>query len=65
MFAALDAEQFQACSVQWIRAVDELTEGQIVAAGGKTLRSSHDRSLGKTAMHMVSARASGNGLVLG
>jgi predicted transposase YbfD/YdcC len=31
----------------------------------KTLRRSHDRSLGKEALHMVSAWASGSGLVLG
>jgi predicted transposase YbfD/YdcC len=36
-----------------------------VAIDGKTLRRSHDRSLGKEALHMVSAWVSGNGLVLG
>ena len=65
VFAALDVEQFQTCFVTWIQAVDKLTEGQIVAADGKTLRRSHDRSEGKKALQMVSAWASGNRLVLG
>ena len=65
VFAALDAEQFQMCFVQWIQAVDKVTEGQIIAADGKALRRSHDRSLGKKALYMVSAWASGSGLVLG
>ncbi|MFC2037484.1 ISAs1 family transposase [Chloroflexota bacterium] len=65
MFAVLDAVQFQTCFVNWIKAVEEVTEGQIVAIDGKTLRRSHDRSLGQQALHMVSAWASGSGLVLG
>jgi len=65
VFAVLDAEQFQSCFVQWIQAVDRMTEGRIIAADGKALRRSHDRSLGKKALYMVSAWASDNGLVLG
>ncbi len=65
VFAALDAEQFQDCFVQWIQAIDEVSQGQIIAADGKALRRSHDRSLGKKALHMISAWASDTGLVLG
>ena len=65
VFAVLDTEQFQSCFVEWIQAVDKLTQGQIVAGDGKTLRRSHDRSEGKKALQMVSAWASANGVVLG
>jgi len=65
VFAVLDTEQFQICFVEWIQAVDRLTEGQIVAADGKTLRRSHNRSEGKKALQMVSAWASTNSIVLG
>jgi predicted transposase YbfD/YdcC len=65
VFAALDPEQFQDCFVQWIQAVDKVSKGQIIAADGKALRRSHDRRLGKKALYMVSAWASGSGLVLG
>ena len=36
MFAALDPEQFQACLLGWIRAVSEITQGQVVAIDGKS-----------------------------
>lgn len=64
VFALLDAEQFQACFVQWVQAVTEVTHGQIVAVDGKTLRRSHDKGIGKGAIQMVSAWASENGMVL-
>jgi predicted transposase YbfD/YdcC len=65
VFAALDAEEFQSCFMDWIEAVEELTQGQVIAVDGKTLRRSHDRSKGKKALQMVSAWASANGVVLG
>ena len=65
VFAALDAEHFQYCFMDWIEAVEELTSGQVVAGDGKTLRRSHDRSEGKKALQMVSLWASRNGVVLG
>lgn len=65
VFALLDAEQFEQCFVEWVGAANEVTEGQIVPVDGKTLRRSHDRTLGKKALHMVSAWASENRLALG
>jgi hypothetical protein len=41
-----------------------LTAGTVVAVDGKTVRRAHDRGAGKTAIHMVSAWASANRLVL-
>ncbi len=65
VFAVLDAEHFQTCFVDWVQAVERVTKGQVVAIDGKMLRRSHDRGLGQEALHMVSAWASGSGLVLG
>lgn len=65
VFAALDAEQFQSHFMEWIKAVYQVTEGQVVPIDGKQLRRSHDRSAGKKAIHMVSAWAAKNSLVLG
>ena len=65
VFALLNAEKFEACFREWVQAVEELSEGQIVAIDGKTLRRSHDRANGKAALHMLSAWASENGLVIG
>lgn len=61
----LDAQQFQESFMDWVRAVNQLTQGQLVAIDGKTVRRSHDRFIGKAAIHMVSAWASANHLVLG
>src|SRR3990170_972232 len=65
VLAHLDAQQFRDCFLEWVQAVSALTRGQVIAIDGKTLRRSHDRSLGKAAIHMVSAWAAENRLVLG
>lgn len=65
VFGVIDPHQFQSSFVSWIEAVSQITAGQIIAIDGKRLRRSHDGRLGKAAIHMVSAWASANGLVLG
>jgi len=65
VFARLDAQQFRARFLEWVQAVSAVTRGQVIAIDGKTVRRSHDKSLGKSAIHMVSAWASENRLVLG
>ena len=65
VFALLDPEQFQQCFREWIGAVTERMQDQVVALDGKQLRRSHDKAAGKKAIYMVSAWASGKGLVLG
>lgn len=65
VFARLDAEAFQKAFLKWVQAAYEVTEGQVVAIDGKQLRRSHDRRLGKAAIHMVSAWATQNCLTLG
>lgn len=63
-FAVLDREQFSNGFTSWIQAICDLVEG-IVAIDGKQVRRSHDRHIGKKAIHMVSAWGEANGLVLG
>ncbi len=65
VFGKLDPDQFHTCFTNWILAVSEITEGQVIALDGKTLRRSHDKTLGKGAIVMVSAWATANRLVLG
>jgi hypothetical protein len=50
VFAQLDPEQFQECFREGIAAVEERTQGQIIALDGKKLRRSHDKTLGKKAI---------------
>jgi predicted transposase YbfD/YdcC len=65
VLARLKPEELQRCFLNWIRTVSELTQGEVVAIDGKTLRRSFDRAAGKGAIHMVSAWATANRLVLG
>ena len=64
-FRRIDPEQFQACFVSWVTALADLLPGEVVAIDGKTLRHSYDRQDNKAAIHMVSAWASQQSLVLG
>ena len=65
VLAQIDPEQFQNAFMSWIQAIYEVSKGQIIAIDGKKLRRSHDRASAKDAIHMVSAWASENRLVLG
>ena len=65
VFRDLDPQQWQAGFLSWIQAVNQMTQGQIVPIDGKMLRRSHDKTLGKKAIHMVSAWAAENRVVLG
>jgi predicted transposase YbfD/YdcC len=65
VFAAIDPQQFAECFSQWTQGLRRSFAQEIVAIDGKTVRRSHDRRKGQSAIHMVSAWASENGLVLG
>jgi len=65
VFAAMDADAFQECFLHWMHAVVGASEGKLVAIDGKTLRRSFDTAKGKSALHLVSAWASDNHLLLG
>ena len=65
VFSLIDAGQFQRRFMDWVKGVSELTQGQVIAIDGKTLRGSGDRSSGKAAIHMVSAWAQKNSIVVG
>lgn len=65
VFSKIDHEAFQSRFVRWEEAIFRVTQGQVVAIDGKTVRGSHDKASGKAAIHLVSAWASANGIVLG
>ena len=64
ILATLDAAAFQRCFVAWASAVTGAPEG-VIAIDGKTVRRSLDKKRGKAAIHMVSAFAARQRLVLG
>ncbi len=64
VFTALEPAALESCFVSWIGALAKASKGKLIAIDGKTLRRSFDRASGKAAIHMVSAWASANELVL-
>jgi predicted transposase YbfD/YdcC len=65
IFAAIKPAEFEKCLLSWITALHEITDGQVIAIDGKTLRRSFDTANGKAAIHMVSAWATANHISLG
>jgi len=65
VFALINPQEFQASFLDWVSEIAKITKGQLIAIDGKTVRRSHDRTNGKEAIHLVSAWASQNGIVLG
>lgn len=65
VFARLSPTEFQSCFVAWVQSVNEAIPAGVVAIDGKTLRHSFDKANDKSCIHMVSAWAQANGMVLG
>jgi predicted transposase YbfD/YdcC len=65
VFGLINAVAFQKSFISWVQAVSRLTQGQVIAVDGKKPRGSQDKGIGKGAIDMVSAWATGNQLVLG
>lgn len=64
ILASLDGERFQECFVAWVAAITGAS-AEVIAIDGKSLRRSAHRKGGKAAVHMVSAFAARQRLVLG
>jgi len=65
VFSRLKPEQFQQCFLNWIKSISNIIPGEVVAIDGKKLRHSYDYGGEKKAIHMVSAWATDQRLVLG
>jgi len=65
VFGLINPEEFQHSFLEWVKAIQKLTEGEVIAIDGKQLHGSKDEGNGQTAIDMVSAWATANELVLG
>src|SRR5262245_21966890 len=65
ILSRLDPDERTQCFISWTTALCDLSGGDRVAIDGQTLRHSFDRAAAKAAIHMVSAWANSNRLVLG
>lgn len=64
IFAVLVAEAFQRCFVSWVSAITKIP-AEFIAIDGKTSRRSHKKKGASDAIHVVSAFAAQQRLVLG
>ena len=65
VFMIIDPEEFRTAFISWVDSIRPLLPETVIAIDGKTLRGSHDKTNGKSAIHMVSAWASDTNMVLG
>jgi predicted transposase YbfD/YdcC len=65
VFRLVDAAEFQKCFMRWVERHFKVKRGQVIAVDGKTARGSRDSFQGQAALHLVSAWASENRVLLG
>ena len=64
VFSAIDSSQLEVCFTDWVNSISTFAKGQVIAIDGKTIRGAKSGGI-KSPVHMVSAWASQNNLVLG
>lgn len=64
VFEFIDPEALNRCFLKWVETLATKMGGEIIPIDGKTIGGSYDRSNGKSALHVISAWASEQRLVL-
>lgn len=64
VFSSLDPKELEECFLDWVNAVAKLTKNEVVSIDGKSICGSRDKD-SKSIVHMVSAWANVNHMVLG
>lgn len=64
VLSSIDSQQFEACFIEWVTSLSKVTKGQVVAIDGKTVRGAKSHGK-KSPVHIVSAWANENNMVLG
>jgi len=65
VFALLDPQEFEHSFMNWVKTIQAITAGEMIAIDGKQLRGSREPGARREAIDVVSAWASTNQLVLG
>lgn len=64
VFEFINPEELNRCFLRWVETLVTKMGGEIIPIDGKTIRGSYDRNQGKSALHVISAWASEQNLVL-
>jgi len=67
VFASISTRELEECFMKWVHSLVQVTNGEIIAIDGKTVRGSRTTKKGESpsAIHMVSAWAAQQNMVLG
>lgn len=65
IYANIDPEEFMNCFVKWTDIMSKITKGEVIPIDGKVLRGTRNKDGIKSALCIVSAWASSNGMSLG
>ena len=65
IYANIDPEEFMKCFTDWTEVLSKITKGEVIPIDGKVLRGTRNGSSIKSALCIVSAWASLNGMSLG
>lgn len=65
VFSLLDPKTFESCFLAWIESLSIDLKNEIISIDGKSLRGSHDAKKGHKMLHIVSAWASENRILMG
>jgi len=65
IFALLDSKVFASCFLSWLNSLNIDVKDQIIAIDGKTVRGSGNKRKGEAALHLVSAWAAEQRMMLG
>jgi predicted transposase YbfD/YdcC len=65
LFERLDPDAFCHCFTAWVNTLRQQVQGEVISIDGKTLRHSFDTAAGQAPIHVISAWAGQNRLVLG
>src|SRR5882672_2563310 len=65
VLSVIDPREFERCLLKWVNGQVKLSEGEVIALDGKTLRRSHDKAQEQEAIEIVSAWAVSQRLTLG
>jgi len=64
VFSLLDPKHLEKCFIEWVNSIAKITDGEVISIDGKTICGSRDKNTNPF-VHMVSAWANTNNLVLG
>ena len=64
VFSAINPKQFEVCFIEWIKELANLSDREVVAIDGKTIRGAKSKEK-KSSYHIASAWACQNNLALG